>query len=143
MNPTALFGAGAVPLIAGIIQIFKATGVPARLAPLIALTLGLAAGLFSAWQTTPGPVPLGPAIVLGITWGLAASGLYQGGKLATGALRLSPSPYAAPGSKPSPAAASAPPPAAPAVSSPDVSSTAPSDTPASTPPTTSATIKAA
>ena len=53
MSPTALFGAGAVPLIAGIIQVFKATGMPVRLAPLIALGLGVGAGCSPSGRRRP------------------------------------------------------------------------------------------
>jgi len=112
MNTNALFGAGAVPLIAGIIQVFKATGVPARLAPAIALVLGIGAGLLSVWQTQSGPEPWAATVVLGVTWGLAASGLYQGGKLARTALRSTPNPYPGPGTVPPSTTINPPPPPA-------------------------------
>jgi len=100
MTSSTLLGAGAVPLIAGIVQILKSAGVPTRLAPLTALALGLAAGLVSVWQTGTGQTSWAAAVVLGISWGLAASGLYQSGKLARAVLKPASSPYAAPGSVP-------------------------------------------
>jgi hypothetical protein len=49
----------------------------------VALVLGLAAGAISVWQTAPAhhAVAWAAGIVLGLTWGLGASGLYEAGKL--------------------------------------------------------------
>lgn len=82
MNGQALFGASAIPLIVGLVQIYKASGFPVRLSPAVALILGVATGLLSVWQTTAsrGTIPWAAGLVLGLTWGLGASGLYEAGR---------------------------------------------------------------
>jgi len=81
----ALYGAALIPLITGIIQVAKLTGMPSQLAPAVALLLGLGAGIAS---TVAAAVPhqpnWGQAAVLGLTFGLAAAGLYSSSKTAIG-----------------------------------------------------------
>jgi len=64
-----------VGLIMALVQLAKETGLPARFAPLLALALGIAAGVFIM---SPGDVIQG--IWSGIAMGLSAVGLYSGTK---------------------------------------------------------------
>ena len=67
--------AAIVGLIMALVQLAKETGLPARFAPLLALALGVVAGVF---VLSPGDVVQG--IVSGVAMGLAAVGLYSGSK---------------------------------------------------------------
>lgn len=75
-----VFGIAIVPLIVGVVQVFKQSGLPDQYAPVAALILGLAiaalialsAGTFTA-----------ATILTGIAYGLSASGLYSGVKAVT------------------------------------------------------------
>jgi len=71
-------GVGAVPLIVGLVEVFKGQGLPSKRAPLAALILGLAFGLLAA--SVEHSVTLLQGSVYGIIAGLAASGAYSGGK---------------------------------------------------------------
>ena len=70
LSPLAL---GAIPVIVVLVQVFKGIALPSRFAPLASILSGVAilaiAGL--SWQAF---------VIQGIIVGLAASGLYAGGK---------------------------------------------------------------
>jgi len=65
---------GIVPLIIGIIEVAKKIGLPIKLAPLVAIILGVA----GAFLLENGAIS--QKILLGIVFGLSSSGLYSGGK---------------------------------------------------------------
>lgn len=67
--------AALVGLIMALVEAAKRTGMPTRFAPLLALALGVVAGVF---LVSPGDVVQG--IVSGIAMGLASVGLYSGAK---------------------------------------------------------------
>lgn len=78
-----VYGAALIPLIAGIVQVAKTAGLPSQLAPLVSLAVGTAAGiLISIAAAAPQSPNWATASVLGVTLGLAAAGLYSGGKAA-------------------------------------------------------------
>lgn len=62
-----------VPLIMGIVQVAKVSGLNSRYAPLLSLALGLAFGVGMGEVNFDG-------IMQGIAIGLSASGLFSGGK---------------------------------------------------------------
>ena len=64
-----------VPIITGLVQVAKEVGLPRRFASLFAVVLGAVAGVLYLF-----PDNLWKGIFVGITFGLAASGLYSGGK---------------------------------------------------------------
>lgn len=69
----------AVPIIIGLVEVAKRSlNLPARLAPLLSLALGLAAG-FLLHSATPQR-----AVIEGLILGLEAAGLYSGGKALAG-----------------------------------------------------------
>lgn len=63
-----------IPLIIGVVEVFKRLGLPSKFSPLISLILGL---LFGIFYLSP---PLKESILVGIILGLSASGLYSGTK---------------------------------------------------------------
>jgi len=67
--------AALVGLIMALVQLAKETGFPAKYSPILALALGIAAGVFII---SPGDVIQG--IWYGIAMGLSAVGLYSGTK---------------------------------------------------------------
>ena len=67
--------AAMVGLIMALVEAAKRTGMPARFAPLLALVLGIGAGVFFI---APGDYAQG--ILFGIALGLSAVGLYSGTK---------------------------------------------------------------
>lgn len=67
--------AALVPVIIGVVSVFKSAGMPSRFAPLASLALGIG-GVF----LLPHDVALGVTILIGIGSGLSASGLYSGAK---------------------------------------------------------------
>lgn len=73
-----IYGIALVPLVVSIIEVTKQVGLPTKLAPLLALFLGLGSGfvLHSA--------NLAKALVTGVMIGLSASGLYSVGKTILG-----------------------------------------------------------
>lgn len=68
-------GAVLIPLILGLVEIFKGLGVQKKFLPLISLALGLLAGIFYVY-----PNELKSGIIFGLMLGLSASGLYSGTK---------------------------------------------------------------
>lgn len=69
---------GATALIMALVQIAKKAGLPSRFAGLLAVALGVGAGLLSV-VALDGPGYLNGAAA-GLVVGLAASGAYSGGK---------------------------------------------------------------
>lgn len=70
LGPLAL---AVIPLVLGLVAVVKSIGLPSRFAPLasIAIGAGLLAVTGAVWQV---------ALIQGIVVGLAASGLWSGGK---------------------------------------------------------------
>lgn len=68
----------AAGLIMGIVEVFKRAGLPDRLAPALALVLGLGVGV--AYYFRPGHEALFDDITVGITVALSACGLYAGAR---------------------------------------------------------------
>lgn len=64
-----------VPIVVGLVQVAKGVGIPSKYAPVVSIVfgIGLVALTGVAWQAF---------VVQGIIAGLAASGLYSGGKTA-------------------------------------------------------------
>jgi hypothetical protein len=85
MQTTTIFGIAAVPAIMGLVEAATTAGLPKNLAPLAAVLLGIGAGILSH---SAGSVGWQEAIAGGIALGLAASGLYSGGKQVGGAIKL-------------------------------------------------------
>ena len=77
MNEPTLFGIVIVPAIVGLVQVAKDTGLPGRFAPLVAVLFGIAAGVA---QLEAGSLPWIPAVILGVSFGLTACGLYDGAR---------------------------------------------------------------
>lgn len=76
-------GIVAVPLIVGLVEVFKRAGLPRRFAPLVSMVLGLGLSLgYMATGITGNGPSLMDSLVIGIALGLSASGLYSGGKTA-------------------------------------------------------------
>lgn len=72
---TEAWGVLLVPLIVGLVEVAKRSGLPVRWAPLLAVALGLGvAGVVSYRRE------LGPALLWGLALGLAACGLYSGAR---------------------------------------------------------------
>ncbi|WP_246569888.1 hypothetical protein [Lentibacillus saliphilus] len=67
------YGVMLIPIIIGITEVAKLAGLPKKFAPLLALVLGIAAGLTYA---SPGSIKGG--ILVGIALGLSSVGLYSG-----------------------------------------------------------------
>ena len=70
-----IFGIALVPLIIGLVQVFKGVGLPDRWAPVASLVFGVLAGVAIGSQTGLAPLE---GVVTGIAFGLSASGLYSG-----------------------------------------------------------------
>jgi hypothetical protein len=85
MNSQLLYGIAVVPTIVGLVKVATAAGLRWNLAPAAAVLLGILAGL--AERAPPGQavgqtfsISWPAAVVIGISFGLSASGLYSGGK---------------------------------------------------------------
>ncbi|MBE1556399.1 hypothetical protein [Sporosarcina limicola] len=70
----ALYDVAIIPLIIGVVEVFKRGGVPAKYSSFVAVACGL---LFSIFYL-PGSIKEG--IIIGLMLGLSASGLYSGSK---------------------------------------------------------------
>ncbi|PAV27833.1 hypothetical protein CIL05_19995 [Virgibacillus profundi] len=70
-----VYDAALIPLIVGLVEVLKRSGLPKRLLPIAALLFGVAAGIFYVF-----PNDLKSGIIAGIVMGLSASGLYSGSK---------------------------------------------------------------
>jgi hypothetical protein len=80
---TAIYGVAIVPVLVGIVQVLKETGLPGRFAPVVSLVLGILAGVALQFASAATGTPLtGPTViqgvVIGVTLGLSASGVYSG-----------------------------------------------------------------
>lgn len=64
-----------VPLILAVVQMCKGLGLPKKLSPVVASLLGVVAGVV---YVAPGNVTEG--VLVGLSLGLAAAGLYSGTK---------------------------------------------------------------
>jgi hypothetical protein len=73
----------ALPVVTGLVEVAKQTGVPSKLAPLASLLLGVLVMVLLAWsgalEGMEDPIS-GSTILGGLISGLGASGLYSGGK---------------------------------------------------------------
>jgi hypothetical protein len=85
VNTTTILGIAAVPAIMGLVEAATTAGLPKNLAPLAAILLG---ALTSILSHSTGGISWEQAIAGGIGLGLAASGLYSGGKQVGAALKL-------------------------------------------------------
>lgn len=63
-----------IPLILGLVELFKRAGVSARWSPFVAVILGVLAGIFYI------STDIKEGIIIGLMLGLSASGLYSGAK---------------------------------------------------------------
>jgi hypothetical protein len=90
MNPQILFGIAVVPAVVGLVEVCKDLGLPTRAAPAAAVVFGVLAALA---QIYAGTWPWMQAVVLGVSLGLSACGLYSGAK--TVIARVDPSATAA------------------------------------------------
>lgn len=62
-----------VPIVIGVVSVFKGVGLPSKWAPIISLVLGLGVSFLVGG-------PLLTVILAGLIVGLSASGLYSGSK---------------------------------------------------------------
>lgn len=62
-----------IPIILGIVEVFKRVGFPVKYSPLLSLALGLIFGVFYLDVLKEG-------IIVGLIIGLSATGLYSGSK---------------------------------------------------------------
>ncbi len=77
---TSIVALGGVPLILGLVQIFKPFITDTRYYPLVGLTFGLIINLVAAWALgASAATDWVTALFNGIIAGLAASGLYSAG----------------------------------------------------------------
>jgi hypothetical protein len=72
MDATEFFGVLVVPVIVGLVEVAKGTGLSARWAAPMALALGLALSLIAADDG----ITMAGAVMRGLALGLSASGLY-------------------------------------------------------------------
>ena len=72
MDTTEFFGVLVVPVIIGLVEVAKGTGLSARWAAPMALALGLALSLIAADDG----ITMAGAVMRGLALGLSASGLY-------------------------------------------------------------------
>lgn len=63
-----------IPLIIGLVEMFKRLGLPVKYAPVIAVLIGVLVGILYM------DIPLKDGIIIGLVFGLSASGLYSGTK---------------------------------------------------------------
>ena len=70
-----VYDVAVIPLIMGVTELFKIVGLPNKFAPVLSAVLGVLIGLvYIAPENPP------KAILVGLSMGLAASGLYSGTK---------------------------------------------------------------
>jgi hypothetical protein len=72
------YGVALIPLIIGLVEVAKQVGLPSKLAPALAVLLGLGVGFV---MQTSGPAE---SSLKGLMIGLSASGLYSAGKTMLG-----------------------------------------------------------
>jgi hypothetical protein len=77
---TSIVALGGVPLILGLVQLFKPFITDTRYYPLVAMAFGLVINIVAGWALGAGPTADWiTALLNGIIAGLAASGLYSAG----------------------------------------------------------------
>lgn len=69
-----IYNVAIVPLILGIVELFKKGGLPPKYSPFIAVVFGLLFGIFYISDVVK------EGIIIGLMLGLSASGLYSGTK---------------------------------------------------------------
>jgi L-cystine uptake protein TcyP (sodium:dicarboxylate symporter family) len=69
-----IYDVAIIPLILGVVELFKRIGLPAKYSPLVAVALGLIVGVVYL------DASLKERVLVGIMFGLSASGLYSGTK---------------------------------------------------------------
>ncbi|UQD53296.1 hypothetical protein C0971_15655 [Bacillus methanolicus] len=69
-----IYDVAIVPLILGIVELFKKGGLPAKYSPFVAVVFGLLFGVFYISDVVK------EGIIVGLMLGLSASGLYSGTK---------------------------------------------------------------
>ncbi len=79
MQQQLLYGVAVVPAVIGLTQIAKTAGLPAQFSPIIAVLLGILAGLAEMYGTQ---WPIIQTIVVGVGLGLSSIGLYSAGSTA-------------------------------------------------------------
>ncbi|WP_128896190.1 hypothetical protein [Longirhabdus pacifica] len=70
-----IYNIALIPVIIGIVSVLKSVGFPSKYASLVSIGLGIPLGVFYL-----APSNLSEGILVGITLGLASSGLYSGTK---------------------------------------------------------------
>lgn len=68
-----VYGVAIIPVVVGLVEVAKIGGVPKRFAPLLALALGIVAGIVYL-----NPEYIKGGVLKGIAVGLASVGLYSG-----------------------------------------------------------------
>lgn len=63
-----------IPLVLGLVELFKRAGVSAKYSPFVAVILGILAGVFYISSD------IKEGVIIGLMLGLSASGLYSGTK---------------------------------------------------------------
>lgn len=79
MQQQLLYGVAVVPAVIGLTQIAKGIGLPGQFAPIIAVILGIFAGLGEMYGAQ---WPIIQTIIVGIGLGLSSVGLYSAGSTA-------------------------------------------------------------
>lgn len=74
IDPKALFYLGSVPIIIGLVQLFKIWVTDTRYYPVIAVLCSFVINLFTGWMIN---VTWAVSLLAGLIAGLAASGLYS------------------------------------------------------------------
>lgn len=69
-----LYNVAIIPLIIGVVEMFKKAGLPAKYSPFIAVIIGILLGVFFLASNTK------EGIIIGLMIGLSASGLYSSTK---------------------------------------------------------------
>jgi hypothetical protein len=72
-----IYGVPALALVIGLVKLFREVGLPSKFAPLVSLGIGVLTGI--AVAVTSGQTIL-YGVILGICFGLSASGIYDIGK---------------------------------------------------------------
>ena len=75
MDDITVYGIALVPVVTGMVQLLKMSGLPKKYAPISSLLLGILSGYY---YLAPDDPP--KAIFMGIIVGLSAVGLYSGTK---------------------------------------------------------------
>lgn len=93
MQQQLLYGVAVVPAVIGLTQIAKTAGLPTQFAPVIAVILGILAGLAEMYGAQ---WPIIQTIVVGVGLGLSSVGLYSAGSTAYTHVANRPNPSSTP-----------------------------------------------